>query len=330
MGHFIPRVTAIENRDLFIDWADCGLKCCFCEHGLRKRLRDESWLSTAAHALGGLLSAPWRSPGRLLRQLDKALEAGASGKDDRVCLSGWDILEHKSLFDILDLCRKRGRRIQLMTPGLKLADRAFAERLSKYKPSVTVTYLTRDPAAYARLTGVPDAHRLAEAALSNLRELKIGFFVNFVATSKNRAHLAGAAEHLFDSVGLTHLTVLYFSPERDHFALDPGIGSLLFSQTLLNPELRRIAERYAGKPHRVNLWRVPPCKIEKKLLTCGSVAFSVSHGPDAKYEPWEHPNCSSCGWKPRCPLVSRFYHERFPDEEFDAGKVNSVLEKICT
>ncbi len=311
----------LEDGDVFLEDVDCMLKCNFCIHGIKKRARGRGVLRRA-------LARATNSRNKILEEFERKITGLPAGKGNRVCLSGWDVLECEGIFDLLDVCKRHEKNIEIISPGLRLADRDFATRISKYEPRITVTYLTHRAETYSEMTGNPAAKRLVERAIDNLAELGVEFSANFVATGENYSDLLQVASFLLDDVGMEMFTLMFFSPDKWHQEEDPKIGDLFVEYRLLGEELANFARRYAGKEKLLCLWRVPPCKLDAETLTCGNVFFSVNGFIDPAYPVYRHPGCDSCNWNPKCYFVSRYYRDQYPDEDFEWEKVNRVLDKI--
>ncbi|HBL16716.1 MAG: hypothetical protein A2X36_13860 [Elusimicrobia bacterium GWA2_69_24] len=303
-----PEFRILETGDVFLTAPDCRLSCEFCSHGAEKRL-----------GLGRSPAPP--DPARVLAGLERVLDRSRSGP---VRLAGWDILEFDGLFKLLDACRRRGRPVELVTPGLRLAESGFARRLAAYHPTVVVSCLARDPAIYARMTGLPDAQRLVDRAIANLRRLKLRFSVNFVVTRTNCAELLPVAGYLLEECGLGGFMAAFYSPDEGHSVLGAAAGELLVSFRRLNAELKRFAARYRTRGKRLDLCRIPPCKVSPGVRRSGCVVFRRKDVADPVFREWRHPACAACSWDADCFHVSARYHERFPRETFPAASVDKT------
>lgn len=310
-----PEFRILETGDIFLRAPDCRLACEFCSHGAEKRL-----------GLGRESVPP--DPARVLAELERVLDRSRPGLAAPVRLAGWDILEFPGLFRLLEACRRRGRPVELVTPGLRLAEPGFARRLAVYRPTVVVTCLARDARIYERMTGVPGARRLVDRAIANLRRLKLRFSVNFVVTRTNCAELLPVAAYLLEDCGLGGFTAAFYSPDEGHSVLGAAAGGLLVSFRRLDAELKRFAARYRSRGKRLDLVRVPPCKVSPGVRRSGCVAFRRKEVPDPVFREWRHPDCAACGWDADCFHVSAPYHERFPKEPFPAASVDKTRLQI--
>ena len=99
-------------------------------------------------------------------------------------------------FAILETFRRHGRRLDLDTPGLRLADPAFAAAVSRYDVHLTLSCQAASDEVYAAMTGNPHGFTLVRAAIDNLRHTRIPFGVNCVVTAINCGSLFDIARFL--------------------------------------------------------------------------------------------------------------------------------------
>jgi hypothetical protein len=303
----------------YFEAPDCQLKCLHCSHGIKKRLRE----SRRLHRLAGRLAD------RLAKlsgmdEFEKRIET-SSGP---VCLSGHDVLEAREIFELLDICRRHGRPIQIISPGLRLADPDFAREVNACSPEFLLTCLSCRSDLTARMTGNPEAQHLTEKALAHLRDLNANFSVNFVATSDNCGELSDVASYLFRTLGRDSFTLLYFFPDRVHYLLDARTSDRFAGFRQLNHHLRRVARDHGGSGRTICLWGVPPCKLDEELLTGGLLTFCTRGEWDPACRLFRSPSCSQCGFQDRCFFVSLYNRRAYLDEYFDYHKVNRVLSSL--
>jgi hypothetical protein len=321
-------IDILECGDIWLNNAECRLSCNFCSHGISKRHRQGSWLRQALHlAENHVKTAGW-SRRRILLDFERRISDVALAEAPRLRLSGWDCLEYEAVLDLLSVCRAAKKQIEIVSPGLRLADREFARQLGAYDPAVMVTYLSTDADRYASMTGDPLAKSKVERAMRNMLDLGLRFSVNFVLTRDNLCDLLDVSDYLLNTVGLDDFVLAYFSPEVAHARLEPNIADLFVPFGQLNRELAGFADLVAGSEKFLCLWRVPPCKLDAKLLVCNKLVFSVNDYPDPTYPVYRHPNCEACQWRSKCFFVSRYYAARYPDEAFDSAKVHRVVDRI--
>jgi len=318
----------LENGDVFLESTDCRLKCNFCFHGIYKRTRKSGFLRQAFDRVSTIVASLVPRSGKITEEFERKISHLKAYRDNSIQLSGLDILECNEIFELLDICRRYDKKIEIISPGLKLSDRNFARRISEYDPRITVTYLTHREDTYTEMSGNPLAKQLVEKAISNMVELDIDFSVNFVATAVNYNDLLEVASFLLDAIGMDMFILLFFSPDRCFNELDPKRWDLFVEYRLLNAELAKFARRYGGTNKLLCLWRVPPCKLDDDILTCGNIFFSVNDYCDPEYPVYRHPSCDLCEWNAKCFFVSQYYNARYPDEDFEHEKVNRVFGNI--
>lgn len=326
-----PRLlTFTPNGDIRFPDAGCGLKCAFCPEGLIKRdVRPRRF----KHRVRDALRAFWREltdyrERRLQRVKSELSEIVREIRSDTIGLVASDILELEGLFDVLDICRGAGKKISIISPGLRLADREFAERLKEYSPRVTITYLSDDAEVYERLTGVPESRDAVRAALRNLAELGMSFAVNCVVTRHNCEGLSDTAGFLLGELGLDACTLVCFIPEGRHLELDPGIAGLFAPYPMLDRELLKLVRGRRGKGKRLSLVHVPPCKVDEEVLRSDRVAFCPPPPTDPDVRLYRDAACESCDFKERCCFVFQLYRDAHPGEPFPFEKVNRHASRL--
>lgn len=342
-------VTILPNGDLFVSGVGCSLECKFCVEGGAKRVsrevRSGSRLTGFGEAMGlprpvvGALRALGRrvlgaretlpsvppGEGEVFRELDDALPRISS---DEIVLAAHDILELEGLFEALDLCARHGKKVALISPGLRLSDPDFARRLAPRIARFTITFLSDDPVTYQRLTGRSDAHERVRAAIRNLVSLKVPLDVNCVVTSLNVQDLQGVASFLLDEMSLESFTLVGFLLEKRHLELDPGAPDLIAPYSALNGELQRIGVRYRVGLKRLVLLGIPPCRLSEDVLDSRCIRFGTL-GPDdgLAMRHWDA-SCAGCEVRHACPGVFAAHHWRHPREQSDPVVVSRLAPWI--
>lgn len=246
-----------------------------------------------------------------------------------VVLAAHDILEFDRLFDLLGICEAHNKRVRLVSPGLRLADMAFARRLAPRISSFTITYLSHDADTYHRMTGNPQAQAQVQLTLQHLKALRVHVMVNYVVTRYNHRDLLGVAGYLLDQMGLDAFDLVMLIPEKGHADLGHDVGALLAPFPELNRELVRFTRRYHGTSKRLSLIDVPPCQVTEEALTSGILSFSPAP-PDADLvRRVSYQSCASCHFASRCPRVFDAYLQRYPAEPVDVEKVNRNHHLLC-
>ena len=104
-----------------------------------------------------------------LEYFEKVL-AGLAAMDPKptVQLFGGEPTVRDDLFEIIDLCRKHGLRVRIVTNGLKLADEEYCKKLCDAKVAVLLAFDGNNPEIYDRLRKNPGAYQKKIKALDNL------------------------------------------------------------------------------------------------------------------------------------------------------------------
>ncbi len=334
-------VTVIPNGDIMIFPVDCRLACVFCPEGIVRAQRHQEELRQSASRMSMLRGAlsyfvskrrERKSTERQTTQSATIVEEFAfvlpTIQADEVVLAAHDILEFDRLFELLEICRANGKKVSLISPGLRLADLDFARRLSEHVSCFTITYLSDNQETYRKLTGSTEALSLVSDAIRNLKQLGMDFSVNFVATRHNVKDLMGVARFLLDEIGSGSFTVVFFIPEQAHFTVNPSIADLFATFAELNREILKFVQEYQGSRKMLVLGQIPPCRLDEAILQCRNVKYSPPPPADDVVGLYRHKHCRKCKYEERCPLVFRAYQEKFPAESFDFEKVNRNVHKL--
>lgn len=322
----------IEGGWYRLDGVHCRLSCAYCITGQRHRQR------AAGPKRDGLLARLLgrRTPRELPQAPVPLNEAAilselrdilaATPANEALHLTADDLLETGPLFlKILDLYREFGRHMDLVTPGLRLADLEFARAVSGYDLQFTLTYLAHSPENYERLTDNPQAHAQVQAALRNLKTLGIPFGVNVVLTSANVSELSAIARYLYEDLGLGGFTLLNFYLEQCLLDVYKGAAELFAPFAELDGQLAQIAPMAQRLGRSLTLVDVPPCQLRKALILHPALDFTFVHqvGYDTDY-PSDYTRdaaCAACPLDASCPHISTNYLKAHPETRFDAAKI---------
>jgi hypothetical protein len=199
----------------------------------------------------------------------------------------------------------------LTTPGLRLADPAFANAVSRFPVSFCITYLAEDPKIYSAMTGNPRAQALVRKAISNMRRLKIPFHVNFVLTKANYKDLPQVARYLLIDEGQTHFTILNFYLERCMLEVYPDAHDIFAPLPALRRPLSEVKDLALRHQKDVALVDIPPCLLTPELRRCARFHFEFAHPPDFKpcspTPMFGSKVCRRCALASRCSRVSLLY-----------------------
>ncbi len=303
----LARDGATYYRGVLVVEQSCEMACQFCPEGDRRMgvpLRTGS--DDAEHLAD------------LLHQIERARELGVVELD----IGGNDVLRFSRVVDLLLAAGKLGFwEISVQSPGLVLADRAFAERIAS-TPTTGVCMpiygataaahdeVTRTPGAFDRLCRAIDhlldlgrpAVRLHTIALrSRLNELedlarfceqRFGLQLRVTPLRPNRV---GEREHLGDTARLADVA--------SYAALRPEAFVLNFPLCILPRSFVTNYAAPAAGPRNVHLF---------DLGLTGRVDDERARHERTLYHPGPCADCSANG---RCAGVLGAYLDRFGDSE---------------
>ena len=86
-----------------------------------------------------------------------------------VQLFGGEPTVRDDLFEIIDICRRHGLRVRIVTNGLRLADEDYCRRLCEAKVPVLIAFDGLDPAIYRKMRRSPGALEKKLQAFENLK-----------------------------------------------------------------------------------------------------------------------------------------------------------------
>ncbi len=256
---------------------------------------------------------------QVLRQVETLL--AHTPRETPVYLTADDLLEYHGLFDLVKAFAQNGRRFLLITPGLRLADEAFARELSRFPVRLTLSHSTRSADTAARLLGNAAAPPLIESALQNVIRLGMEVSVNTIATSENDEELADLGIFLCEELGLPGFTVPCFYLEQVMLALDPDAPRLYPSYDRVDEQLRTLIHRWQDGRRSISLVDFPPCQFSAEVLSCEWIHWGFPrHDVSPTPAPWD-PTCGQCPVVERCNRVPLYYRLRHPGARPDAMPV---------
>lgn len=248
--------------------AHCQQKCGYCYNAWR----EDNGASMDAAASK-----------KLLARVDKML---AELEVDHVTITGGEPFARRDLFDLLDLVRSRGVKIQIISNG-GLVDDKLAARLAPYDVSYVQVTLDGPNAK------VHDAHVGGEghfaktiAGIRALRAAGIRVVGCIVVTRKNASRIAEILG-VFRSLGVRYISLSRFSPAgyaaRNVAELLPSRNDLLVAFRQSIPFAEKGMDISCTMP-------VPPCAVETEELaplkfgTCaiGTSMQELALGPDGR------------------------------------------------
>jgi MoaA/NifB/PqqE/SkfB family radical SAM enzyme len=309
--HFWRRIEGGMYR---LNDTECQMRCVFCPTSALPR----------DVAPGG--SGP-RHTELVVAELDQILDA--TPPDEKVQLTADDLMAFEGFFEVLEAFRRHNRRLDLDTPGLRLADPAFAAAVSRYDVHLTLSCQAASDEVYAAMTGNPRGFSLVRAAIDNLRRTRIPFGVNCIVTAINCGSLSDIARFLLFEMGLETFNLLHFYPEQCLLEHNPDAWDLLPSYAELDRQLARIGVLCIASNKRVKLYDVAPCQLRSRVVRNPYIDLDFVHGPqfaaDFPTARFRSPSCDHCVVGDRCATVSLRYFQRNPDMQFDAERVRRDL-----
>lgn len=323
----LVRWRPIEGGWYRLDDTVCTMHCVYCSAGVAPLMRPPSLAYRARRRLR--LWTDTRRVDDIVAEVDRIL--AATPPTEQVHLTADDLMAFEGFIGILEAYKRHGRTMELITPGLRLADPAFAEQVSRYDIRLTVTCLAATREVYTAMTHNPEAYDLVRAAMANMRRLKIAFGVNCVITSINCGSLYDVARYLFEEVGLENFTMPYFYLEQGLLTEDPKAPDLLAPFDQLDAQLARIVELCEALDRSITLVDVTPCQLRSEVIGSPRVRFRFVHNPDFVADSptayYRAPSCDDCTLNGRCSHVSKYFHDRHPGMTFDAARVNRDYRK---
>jgi MoaA/NifB/PqqE/SkfB family radical SAM enzyme len=266
-------------------WSPCGLSCRFCPNTLLPRpppLTDPVRRAAVLADVDALLSAPPR----------------------RVVLASADILEYPDLFEIIAKIRAHNLPITLVSPGWRLADRAFAEAVHAAGCTVDITYLSDDDATYARITGVPDARARVLAAVAQVRALGIPLRMSCTVNADNAPQLAETVSVIHRRFGVQRITVRWFFPDvadapADYYGQFPSFE-------LLQQALAKLDASEGSLPV-LDLRNTALCQVDVRGLRRLQVILPPHTGEQNMYKAGGFTACRTCAQADRCVQIHPAY-----------------------
>jgi hypothetical protein len=296
----LTQLKRCEGTWIRLDGVPCALSCCYCINGHNKRQGIRSASAPASRA---------SRRREVLRDVESVL--AAAPPDRRIDIHADDILEYEGILDILAVYRRRGRRCDMITPGLRLADEAFAKAVSRFDVCFTITYLAHTPSIYRAMVVNPKAQALVQKAISNMRRLNIPFHVNCVLTSHNVSDLPRVAGYILEEEAQTHITFLNFYLERCLLDKDPSAYRLFAPLPRLRESLREVRGLLLRLGKNAALVDLPPCQLGAEIRACPRFRFEFAHPLDFKADSptpmFVPPACADCVLARRCSRVSIHY-----------------------
>lgn len=264
-----PKVFAIAIETT----AHCQQKCSYCYNAWR----EDNGASFEAGAQA-----------KLLARVDKLL---TSLDVDHVTVTGGEPFARRDIFELFDLVRAKGVKIQIISNG-GLVDEALAQRLAPYEVSyVQVTLDGPTAELHDEHVGGKGHFDKTIIGIKALRAAKIPVVGCMVVTRKNAARVAETLA-LFESLDVKDIALSRFSPAgyaaRHVAELLPSRDDLLVAFRQAIPFAK--GEGTKRKMRITCTMPVPPCAVEVEELaplgfgTCaiGTTMQELALGPDGR------------------------------------------------
>jgi radical SAM protein with 4Fe4S-binding SPASM domain len=230
-----PRVTALAVELTAL----CNQKCGYCYNG---------WRGDAGKSVG---PADGQA---LLTRLERLFSAW---QVDHVTLTGGEPLLHAQLFDVVELCRRHGVGIQIISNGGMVTAEIAGQLAQASLRFIQVTLNGPDAALHEEHVG-PGHFEKTLRGIRLLREAGVPVVGCVVVTRKN-ARRVGDILALWRSLGIEHVAFSRFSPAG--YATEQ-VAELLPSRQDLLVALAQ-AHAHAEQGLRVSsTMPIPPCAIE--------------------------------------------------------------------
>lgn len=301
-------VASPDHIEVELDWYDarCTLFCRFC---------PMSWSTDRERAPAG--------PGRHAEVVSALLEAVADHPGADVSLAAGDVLRAPWLFDALDRLGAQGRRVHLVTPGVDLADRAFAARFVGRDVRFDLTVLSTDEATWQAMVGAEGVGDRLSAALDHLDDLGLAYEIGVVVTADNVQDLARLVAWLHKAHGVGAVTVRAFFPDADE--MPDGYLDQVVPYGALLEQLEALEAWGLDDPPRINLGNVPLCQVDLSGLSTVRV-FPLSSAN--RFGAEAHPLCPLCPERDVCSQLPRGYRARHPLRTVDLDHVRAMRAHI--
>ncbi len=221
--------------------SSCNQTCGYCYN---------AWRGDGGREVGAL------STERLVAVLDRIL---GNVDIDHVTFTGGEPFSRRDLFEILDVCRARGVRFQMISNGGLITD-ALATRVATYRPlSIQVTLNAPDAALHDELVGGSGHFERTLRGIAALHAAGVRV-VGCVVVSRKNAHLVGETLDRFASIGVREISFSRFSPSGYATA---QLAELLPSRSEIVRALEAAEDRAIR--HRLTVrstMPIPPCVVE--------------------------------------------------------------------
>lgn len=339
-------IYPVEARYRRVHDAPCAMACAFCVVGAQKRHAQQRSLAHRASALleaaarhvppaarvRSRLDRSWSTIQALrqtqraslvLRTVDQWLEH--TPLDVPIRITADDLLEFPRFFDVLERFQRHHRRLELVTPGLRLADAGFAAALRGAPVQLTLTYLTNRSSVSESLTGRADAVGLIRQALSNLKHNDVDFGLNCVITARNVSELSSAVRYVLEAYELPGLALPGFYLEQVLLDVDPQAFELFASYPQIEQQLLELVDWCEPRDKRLSLVDLPPCQFDRRLLQSRHLLWQFAAHTDSPTPSYRSPACAGCPLDGRCNHIPEGYLRKYGTVTVDPAELIRTL-----
>jgi hypothetical protein len=305
--------VAIVSRDVLgieLDrrHATCQMHCVFCPRTAADEPRDLPPSDAEAQA-------------SILAQFARALDAMRSPE-----LTMWsdDLLRYPGLPAMLELVTTRGQRLVVHTPGLELADRAFARQFAGRAIVFDLTVHANDAATFTAMCGNPAAHAAVFQAIDNLAALGVAFKLGIVVTDRNVSSLGATIAALSVRYRPERLSVRVFYP--DSLEGNTAYQSQFPEFAQITAQLLQARESVEHVRTEIALSNLPPCQLDPDDIR-GLRIRLIPNLNAVRIYPFAA--CEGCPARNLCSGVHPQYATTHTAREPDPARVADVLI-LCT
>lgn len=308
-GSGVDLRVAIVSRDVLgieLDrrHATCQMHCVFCPR-------------TAAHEPRDLPPPDADTQASILAQLTRALDVMGAPE-----LTMWsdDLLRYPGLPAVLEQVSSRGMRLVIHTPGLELADRAFARQFVGRAVVFDLTVHAHDAATFTAMCGNPAAHAAVFQAIDNLAALGIPFKLGIVVTQRNAHALGATIGAIVSRWSPERISVRVFYP--DSHEGDQAYEGQFPDFAAITTQLQRARDASVGTRTEIALSNLPPCQLAPDDLRGLRIRLTPNLNAVRIYP---FAACEGCVARNLCSGVHPAYARAHTAHEPDVGRVAEVL-----
>ncbi len=303
---FDLRVTPVNDRmvhvELAREHATCQMYCSYCPRTQAKEPRDLPPPDAASQA----------------RILEAMRRVAAGWPDVPMALWSDDLLRYPGVFELLDALGDRS--LSMHTPGLELADPAFAKGFVDRDVRFDLTVHATDADVWERMCGNREAMELVLRGLDNLVALGIEHTLSIVVTHINAPVLAKTLRDLIARYHPGRIAIRVFYPDSSD--LGRAFGSQFAPYGQVTQALQEVAADASGSLPELLLVNLPPCQVVPAQLAGLPIRWAENRNA---LRTFPFPACNGCVAKEICCGVHPWYAANHPVREPDPDAIAEVL-----